>query len=538
MLTHISTIKFSAALMPAFLLPSLAFAQQQVGQEVKASITASTFLQSTAPPSQCKSKRTMPLSRWGWNIPAAARIELATNWGFALEFDSYLTHGLLNSALGSPTSDAGLILAAAKSGQLPNGLSVNIDRNFDELSRDTNIWARDLNGMELRSARYEAVADKLARDGRQWSPLAPVNVFRNLAKKWFSPVERITRIAHVDIILNGGEYGLSYSGFSAPYLKRDIAIREAKGDKDWYEFLSQAKANQELPFFEKAKSVAPNRRAYVYYHTGSEIHRNRTRNWKSWAFDFTYLRSVSDYPSSSLYYQHENSGWNGENDLLTQALNAIGYQIKLGRPHSYNWVSGGWPRVSKPDSGLSDSESYTGFLKMLYTAGNIGAVAGYFAYPQDGFGSKFPKSTPPDWLLQIQALAHVHALWTYLAEFQYEGSLVPGLRNHRFSTDQPKFELKSSDKSSRILARKHANQDKWIVTAWRPQKSPKKIRIEISNSIHIEVEASSAGNTYFVHMDNEKLTTKSIDYGSMTPTSDPGFTHRMAVLLRSNCSSY
>jgi hypothetical protein len=73
---------------------------------------------------------------------------------------------------------------------------------------------------------------------------------------------------------------------------------------------------------------------------------------------------------------------------------------------------------------FSDIEHYMGFLKCCYTAGMIGAVAGYFAYPKRGFGEDLGDEMP-HWLKQMMALSYVQALFSYLDDFLRSGDLLP-----------------------------------------------------------------------------------------------------------------
>src|SRR5690606_31867990 len=158
----------------------------------------------------------------------------------------------------------------------------------------------------------------------------------------------------------------------------------------------------------------PDRELYIYYNTGYEIHRNRHGGWWEWAKDFKEMRHASDLPSNELYYRNFNSGWVGDLDGLTMALNTVGYQIAHGAPLSYNWVTSGWPRKDLGAGAVSDNALYTGFLKCFYTAGMIGGNAGYYVLPEGGFQAMFAQDAPPNWLDQMMALSHVHALFSHL----------------------------------------------------------------------------------------------------------------------------
>jgi len=107
----------------------------------------------------------------------------------------------------------------------------------------------------------------------------------------------------------------------------------------------------------------------------------------------------------------------------------------------------------------------------------VGGIAGYFSYPtgtvasvfgENGFAGTFPINTPPHWLLQIMALAHVHALFSHLENVLTNGDLLSGPQAHALSADQPAYEFTNTAAyaNDRVLARKLRGQNQWIVTAW------------------------------------------------------------------------
>lgn len=108
---------------------------------------------------------------------------------------------------------------------------------------------------------------------------------------------------------------------------------------------------------------------------------------------------------------------------------------------------------------------YVGYLKCYYTAGMIGGVAGYFAYPKGGFAGDVGEEMP-HWLEQMTVLARVHALFSHLERFLRQGRLVPGPGKHKWSKDLPAYELPTGDPQVRVLAREHVEREQWLVCAW------------------------------------------------------------------------
>ena len=162
------------------------------------------------------------------------------------------------------------------------------------------------------------------------------------------------------MVLNGGEYALSVYGHHGKYWQQDPKIIAAKGDREWYDYISERKAHQELIISEAMREAVPDRLYYIYYYTDGCPHRNRYNGWDTWAWDYRWMRPISDIPNTSIYYVHFNSGWTGNNDMLTQALNSVAQQIAAGDPLSYNWCNAGWVRVNLGDKAFGDPAHYMG----------------------------------------------------------------------------------------------------------------------------------------------------------------------------------
>ena len=445
--------------------------------------TALDFLKEAPKPSFRKGHTLPPLTRWGWTMPLEVRIELADRWGYALEFGPYATPEFVRK-LDDPKSVPSKICALSSSQPERYKLFVLLyrpfyDRKFlDSLPPET--WCRDARGRLI--------------DGRRvWSPEAPDEVFERAARLAVEPLLKILKRAPISVILNGGEYALTVYGFGRKYWSRDPRVLKAKGNRPWFDYISERKAHQELIIAEAVRRAVPGA-LYIYYHTGG-THRNRYPNWWHWDFDYRFIRKVSDLPSISIYYKHYNTGFVGEVDMLTLALNAVAQQLRYGDRLSYNWVNAGWERPKLGKEAFADLTLYMGFLKCLYTAGMIGGVAGYFAYPKGGFGGDLGKR-PPHWLLQMMVLSHVHALFSHLEEFLREGDLLPGPRRHRWSKDLPAYELQTGHPSIRVLARKHRKKDEWLITAWAADGKDRRTSVIIPGLGKVVLKAEGRGAIY------------------------------------------
>ena len=349
------------------------------------------------------------------------------------------------------------------------------------------------------------------------SPESPDVYWQKIAEDWTAPLKLIHQKAPIAIVLNGGETGVGVSGQAAAAWIKDPRVQAAIGNRSLFEYASERKKHYEEIVAKAVREAVPDRELYIYYNTGGESRRTASGgllsgNWKNWTFDSSFIRNISDLPSFEFYYQHYNTGWTGGNDMLTQFLDAAGYNTALGAPLSYNWLCAGWTRGGKND--FSDIPHYMGFLKCLYTAGMIGGNAGYYANPKGGFTDPFPPASPPQWLLQIIALLRVHALFSHLEPFLYQGWLLPGPMQHKWSTDQPAYEFPTGDENVRVLARKLRARDEWLVTAWAADGPDRTVSVTIPVLGQIQVLARAPGSVYTATATNLTL----VDVNGVLPT--------------------
>ena len=437
-----------------------------------------------------------PLTRFGWTLPFETRVELAENWGFALEFGGYATDKAVDRALHDPKSDEARVLALAASNPKKYPLGVILSRDLPE-NPPPETWARTAQG-------------EFIGKNRVWSPEAPRAVLDGAAELRAAPLRRLRAKAPVAVILNGGEYALGVLGFARKDWEQDPRIEAARAGKDWFAYVSEKKALMETVIAEAVRKAAPDRTLYIYYTAGGGTHRNRTGNWKDWAYGFEWMRPASDLPSNEYYYRHFNDGWTGNNDMLTQALNSRGFELEFKAKHSYDWLCAGWIDESRkpqpapdnpaalvdPNAGkLGDLGLYAGFLKCLYTAGTIGGNAGYYSFPQGGFGKKFPADRPPHWLRQMTVLSRVHAFFSHHEEFLRGSDLLPGPDRHRWSKDQPAYEFPAGA-GVRVLARRRAGRPEWLVTAWAADGNAREVSAEIPDLGAAKLLARPEGSVY------------------------------------------
>ena len=465
-------------------------------------MTPAEYLQSLDKPDFREGHTLPPLTRFGWTLPFDARVELAEHWGYALEFGGYAGDRAVDKALTDPTSDGAKCIALAAGNPDRYQLCVICTRDLPEDVAPAT-WTRNAGG-ELLNGKGESLGTAQREHGMKtvYSPAAPESVWREAGRLRAEPIRRIRQKCPIAIVLNGGEYAIGVLGFHKKAWQQDPAVLAAKGATPWYNFISASKAQSELLIAQAVRAVVPERQLYIYYPTTGGTHRNRTADWRNWMYGYQWMKPVSDLPSSEHYYRHFNSGWTGDNDMLTQALNARGFEIANGMPLCYDWLCAGWPRkdVKEPDGGFGDMRLYEGFLKCMYTAGMIGGNAGYYAYPKGGFGAEFPADDPPHWLVQMATFARVHALFSHLERFLRQGDLLSGPGRHIWSKDQPAYEFPTGDADARVLVRKLRTRDKWLVTAWAADGRDRKVAVDVPRLGRITVPARSDGGVYVGHI--------------------------------------
>ncbi len=460
-----------------------------------------------------------PLTRYGWTLPIDARIELAENWGFCLEFGGYVTEKSV-ARLDDPESVESRLVALTASDPQRYPMFVICNRELPKTGFD-GLWVRDADGKLL-----DAKAQSL--DGTEWhkgmktvySPEAPDAAWTAAGQLRAGPLAKVRAKCPVAIVLNGGEYGIGVLGFAQKVWERDPRVVAGKGEMPWFEYVSRRKANAETLIRKEVRAAIPDAQLYIYYPTTGCTHRNRYGGWKRWAYDYRYMKPVSDLASTEHYYKHFNSGWLGNMDMLTMALNARGAEIAQGQPFCYDWLCAGWPRGKEPEKDLADLELYTGFLKCLYAAGMLGGNAGYYSYPKPGgFKAEFPEHDPPHWLRQMVAFSRVHALFSHLESHIRNGELVAGPDRNRFSKDQPAYELPTGSAEHRVVARKHREKREWLIAAWAPGGREAEVTVEVPGAGRATLLARPGGSVYTASLADDGIALEPQDPDPLRPTA-------------------
>jgi len=499
-------------------------------------VTPTTWLKAQAKP-LFRSGHGLPrLTRYGWILPVDVRIELAEQWGYALEFCGYVDQDVV-ARLDQPDSDEAKLALLARSDPKRYPIAVICSRRLPGIEAPPETWTRDKDGMVLN-------AQAQSMDGTQWSegagavfsPEAPEAVWKMAGEYRAAPLRELQKRVPIAMVLNGGEYGLGVLGFAKTVWSKDPRIVAAVGQGSWEDYISRKKARAELVIADAVRQAVPNRSLYVYYTAGGETLRNKDVTIGEWGYQWKHMRGVSDLPSNEIYYKHFNDGFTGRLNLLTLALNAVSSEIASGNSLSYNWVCGGWVRGDEKVH-VADMERWSGFLKCYYTAGMIGANVGYYELPPGGFATPFPADVPPIWLRQMVASAHVHALFSQVEDLVRHSDLLPGPLKHSISTNDSAYEFPTDDVTARVLVRKHRTSSEWLLTAWAADGADRPVSVFVPELGRLTVRARACGSVYravlksgkvvLVQCDEEgsaytkptsaKATTKPVDL-SLAPT--------------------
>jgi hypothetical protein len=215
-----------------------------------------------------------------------AQVELTEHWGYALEMGE-ANAGLLKE-LDDPKSLPSRLCALTASDPQRYPLSVLTyraccDAKFSE-TLPAQTWCQDADGKPSGEAKWKT-----------WSPEAPSEAFQKAAAAAVEPLKKIQEKAPIAVILNGGEYALSVYGHCLKVWEKDPKVLKAKGEKDWFDYISERKARQEQIITDAIRAAFPNRTLYIFYYIEGCPHRRSDQSgWKAWAWDYKPMRTIID----------------------------------------------------------------------------------------------------------------------------------------------------------------------------------------------------------------------------------------------------
>jgi len=493
---------FAVAVAAAFAVPQRTVHAREPAPAVKPTATsrpaapAIEQLKAATQPVFRPGSSLIPLSIWGPELPLDVRIELADHWGYCLQFGRLRPE--LVQALADPKSVTSQVCALAKADPGKYPLDVITAPAFSvrdyEKKLPDDAWTHDADG-------------KLPEGKRIWSPEAPDAAFTTIADYEVNMLGEVLKRAPIAVLTNGGEYALSVLGHHLKYWQKDPKIVKARGERDWWEYISDRKAHQELIITRRLQELVPQRKLYIYYFTEAPSFRMRWGGWKDWCWDYKHFRPASDMPNTSIYWRPGEECWTGKYDLLTHALNSTAQQIAANDKWSYNWMSPGWVVKEAKQPWMSDRARYLGYLKCYYTAGMIGGVAGYFAYDSED-----------NWIWQLMELGQVQALFSHLDSFVRQSDLVPGPNKHVWSKDFPAYELPTGQENVRVLARKHQQRPEWLLTAWAADGKQRNVEVEVPTLGKVALDARGTGAVYHAILRDDQPILTLIDKDGDDPT--------------------
>lgn len=363
------------------------------------------------------------------------------------------------------------------------------------------------------------------------------------------------------VIRNDGEWGLpAYSGgnwkafWSDP---RFISAMNALGvtntipptystDPKIYDYLSHQKARE---INQLADGIRTNFPRVLYYFYNTSMEKFRFYGWNHYGstntldgmnagdgWDSAFIATNFAYPTSEVYFHNSNNGmtnlFSGSPvgispnfaSLLTQQLNWKAWNISQGKPLSYDYVTAGWTfrgvgTNATGGVGVYPDARYIGFLKCLYTMGMVGANMGW--YGNDGttnansfacanFNAAFDTNNVPSWMSQMVVLSHVHAEFSWLQDYLYNGSLVPGPYTNAMSWDLNNYDFApetyngsvnlpggyKADNTAHVFIRKKNTSNDWLITAWTSADTNETVTVTVPILGTVTLNARTNGAVY------------------------------------------
>lgn len=452
---------------------------------------------------------------WSYQLPSEEtfnlRVQMATNWGYAMDFNCP-NHNLIDLATDMADTNSIPYRAIQLSKNYSNSfpLQISVDRFWaystpwpSGLTLSDGFWCTNASGDFVDNSTNSWSTFPSATYDEIVSPEAPDSDWQAVAEWTANPLARIASSnGAIAVILNGGEYGLNAPKSTLNAWQADPRVTNAVGSLSWPEYSSLRASNQFGIVSAAVRAAVPSRQLYLYYGTGTEI--NKITAFPDWFNDYCngfwsqYFAPVSDAPVFEHYFPYKDTWLKPvgayEYDYLTKHLNVAGYYLEeLNTKTNYNFVSGGfWTQTNH----YSEISTFTGFLKCLYTSGMVGAT---IYLEDDGyFNDTFAEANPPHWLRQIEAVSRVHAQFTYLEDYIWNGELLAGSSPHVMSTDQAAYEFTNTlaSATSRVLARKHNDRNEWLVCAWAADGTNQDVTVTIPTLGTITVTAADSGNLY------------------------------------------
>lgn len=529
-------------------------------------VTPAQYLQSQIHPTFKAGHRLPPLAKF-WpdlvNYDSTAFYEFS-RFGYCIYINGYLSAAGASSELANPASDLSRKVKLYLSDPNRYSLCVAVSKDYVDSSVSAAVdigtladYQRQVGLMAPETYLRYANGDTILGEAYYWRKPCMLwspeghTAWQTMAHQRAEGLRRLKAagVNRIEIIMNSGEYGSRTDAYDSVSLARDPRVVAARGSMPWQTYLDKAWAKLEGYITDSVNVVYPktNRGQYVKYCNSPRI--DRGARWRgtdngAWGPGWPEGMNNSDLFNTELYpwfswgaagFEY-TPGWTAIGtpkwkgwDMCRIALNATSQSIAVGKPLGYHWLA-----VTLSDQpGWIPANTYMGWAKFLYTQGMIGAVVQDYSSnsqfnPQHPEAS-FDPANPPSWLRGMVAHGQVHALFSHLDDFLFDGDLLPGPNVHDFSLDMPGYEFPASDINIHVLARKKKSAEEWIVTAFLGTNdisnttiASKKSHVTIPGIGVMTVNARSCGSVYLVKRINGVMSMKLLDPDPANPSAIPG----------------
>ncbi len=511
----LKTIKrlFSAAFWPSLLIGAVATVTPLQA------VTPLAYLQSQTAPTYRSGHTMLRLARCGWpylrdssnrQLDIDTQKQLASRWGFVFQLGGWAGSLSAYNSFSDVNSIDRYMIDFAKNnpGYEPHVWEC---RWLPSFSQSPSCYLRRANGTAI-----------LGGDGNPiWSPAAPDSELLTISQKRLDALNIGRQYGPITYIGNLGESGLGVVGdghTNTQYWEQDPTVMAAKGTLDWWSYISQAKAHQEIVMHSKVAAGIPELKHYYWYANGGSYERNRWWGWQGWMWGYEWMRNITPLASEETYYHYYNDGYTGSGNQMMKRLNAKGWEIRLGHPYAYDWVWG--PRDG---NGTNDeARRWIGYLKVLHTMGTIGVNTGDYDQTSPLQHPDVNPASPPMWMRQIVDTSRVQGFFSWIEPFVRRSDLLTGPNSHAYSTENPAYEFPvSGDPTARVVARKMNGANRWLITAWAAGGADRNVTVTIPTLGTITVSARDVGSVYYANgsltqLDSSDGTLVTLDTGTLT----------------------
>lgn len=489
------------------------------------------YLKSQTPPPFRQGHTLYPLTFFGFgsdlrDYPTTS--ELATNWGFALEFSDApnvnpADTNKIKTILNDPNSYEYKLIQLAKSN--PTKYKLHLPafqfRNQGMIpftqAECPDCYSRDSEGNVIVELNVPTL-----------NPLMSEELITRIGERYAWPFKYIERQFGVKVGMG------IHQGEAAHWSwDKDPVVVADRGSEDKNIYRDKKFARIIKGFFTPIQTSLKDDGLFVYYSNGGHWDKGRfggAVNGVPYYVEHTIDATV--LPNVEHYWGSFNGRGACDNfptqtfSFLTKYLASTGQEIALGRPFSYEWTSPYW---GTDISGLNaPMDTWTGALKCMYVGGMLGSNIGF--YGSDAiYPATFNAAAPPLHVAQTQASARVHALFSWIEPFVRNSDLLPGPHMHAY-TSLPAYEfLKQMNDNgtsnpancgSRVMARKHKTNNEWLISAWNSNGVDRDVTVNIPVLGDVTLRLRKTGTLYYARLTGATQELTMLDTDGIVNTID------------------